>query len=129
MSNDAFFCLYKQEDPVSGPEAWDEAFSVLSKIPSGYTLVAWNPLSSGLIEAIFEPKEPPEVPLPEWAQGKINITKDYGFIFRIEGPEARVALWHRTKGLVQERGVFPITFIGNTPWVECGKCKIPLISK
>lgn len=98
LSNDAFFALYCDEEPIDEANL-EEAQAIAAKFPNGFTIGDdWEMLGdTGLIEAEFiaERVRPPEY------THSLELFNGWELLTHINGQEVTYMFWHATKDVSQ----------------------------
>lgn len=122
ISNDAFYCLYYDEEPID-PANIVEAKEVMAKFPSGFVIEdGWQPHEdTGLIEVTLSPL----LTRPDWPEYYLDIMSGWQLIFRFTGNEAIVQLWHETKEARPPENI-KVEYFQGKPWITFRGSHYPL---
>lgn len=135
LSNDAFFYIYKNEEPLDDDNI-AEAKNILAKFPNGFVISNWSYMGSSYINATFVPYINDYV---EYDGQMPFICKDWVLRYKYLSKEiAHINIYNTVTGKVNIDCDCKIVYIKNKPWVMFTKngdasdfgakpcCRIPL---
>lgn len=124
ISNDAFYCLYYDEEPIDDIFL-DEAKKVAAMFPNGYIIAEdWQSIEdTGLIEATFLAI----AAKPDWPTHYLNVFNGWKLLFRLLSKEvAKIQIWHETKP-VEPPEELRVEYLNDKPWITTKQgSKFPL---
>lgn len=134
LTNDAFFWLYSNEEPID-EDNLEEAYEILEMFPEGFKIGKWEYVEDDCIEAEFIPyiqcKE--DIIWNGEHRTKRADNSDFycGFKFKIINPTTCFARWvNDNNGKIIFEGNCNIIQINGKPWaVTPSNSKIPLWGK